>query len=309
MSRMTSLLGITVLVAVLSGSAEGSADPLAEFFQSADLRLLGYSAWLVNTGNQTGVDEENLPTDHEHPAAELLMIREPEMSLRTFLLVEALATRYPTEHVGGLSFTDAPQNPQKHVRLMPVTWQGENSLVLVVRMGAASESDKELAQQKLHDRINEIAPAFSMYGGPLLVQRLREGEAYRLDAGSEQDLRRILERASSEEQGRIGIAVSFERDGIHVTGLVKDGPAAKAGIEDGDVISSVDAKPVAGIEPRQALDLLRGQAGTAVNLTILRDGRPVDFVVVRDREPTSTESITKYLDKDEFPSQRMQPTD
>jgi serine protease Do len=72
--------------------------------------------------------------------------------------------------------------------------------------------------------------------------------------------------------------------GALVADLDPQGPAAKAGIKSGDVILSIDDKPITG---SRSLQLLLGQMspGTAARLTILRDGRQQDVNVTLAEQP------------------------
>jgi hypothetical protein len=57
-------------------------------------------------------------------------------------------------------------------------------------------------------------------------------------------------------------------DGFQIQGLRKDGPADRAGIQSGDVITAIDGKNIAGADPMSLP--LRGYAGTGLNLTVRR---------------------------------------
>ena len=68
-----------------------------------------------------------------------------------------------------------------------------------------------------------------------------------------------------------GIGVDVEpRDGrIAVISVINDGPADRAGINPGDIITAIDGEPVEGRDPEEAIDTLLGKAGTTVDLVIL----------------------------------------
>jgi len=68
-----------------------------------------------------------------------------------------------------------------------------------------------------------------------------------------------------------GIGVDVEpRDGrIAVISVINDGPADRAGINPGDLITAIDGEPVEGRDPEEAIDTLLGKAGTTVDLVIL----------------------------------------
>jgi len=61
---------------------------------------------------------------------------------------------------------------------------------------------------------------------------------------------------------------------------IDDTPAARAGLRSGDVITAIDGEPVSTIE---AMEPLRGPAGTQVRLTVEREGqRPFDLTLTRE---------------------------
>jgi len=61
---------------------------------------------------------------------------------------------------------------------------------------------------------------------------------------------------------------------------IDDTPAARAGLRSGDVITAIDGAPVNTIE---AMEPLRGPAGTQVRLTVEREGqRPFDLTLIRE---------------------------
>ncbi len=62
-------------------------------------------------------------------------------------------------------------------------------------------------------------------------------------------------------------------------------PAARAGIQRGDLVLKVDDTPIQNMTLLEAVSLIRGPAGTTVRLTILRRGvkEPFEVTVVRER--------------------------
>lgn len=85
------------------------------------------------------------------------------------------------------------------------------------------------------------------------------------------------------EFGGVGIEVSAEDGLVKVVSPIDDTPAAKAGIKPGDYIAAVNGVSVQGLPLDQALDKMRGPAGSKVTLTILRNGekKPFDVTMVR----------------------------
>ena len=96
------------------------------------------------------------------------------------------------------------------------------------------------------------------------------------------DYEELQESATGEYSG-LGLQVGSERGMIKVISPIDDSPAAKAGIEAGDFIVEVDGTPVRGMAVQKAIDKLRGEKGTSIELTVFREGEegPLDITVVR----------------------------
>ena len=82
----------------------------------------------------------------------------------------------------------------------------------------------------------------------------------------------------------IGLEVALVDGQIAVRNPYEDGPAAKAGVLTGDVVAEIDDASVKGLSLAQAIDKLRGSAGTQVRLKIMRKGQdaPIDLTLVRE---------------------------
>ena len=72
-----------------------------------------------------------------------------------------------------------------------------------------------------------------------------------------------------------------EGGGLRVFEVPPDGPAARAGLEVGDVIVAIDATEVGGLRPPQIAERLRGPVGTRVELRVVRGGRTLTVSVER----------------------------
>ena len=83
----------------------------------------------------------------------------------------------------------------------------------------------------------------------------------------------------------VGIAIRVDDDTkyLSVSRVIPDGPAEKAGIQAGDIITSVDGKTTKGLTTDEDAKMLRGKEGTTVRIDIQRDGKPLDapIAVVR----------------------------
>lgn len=90
----------------------------------------------------------------------------------------------------------------------------------------------------------------------------------------------IDERAG---KGSVGIGVELAGVPPLVTEVIAGGPAARAGVLIGDRIASIDGASASTFGPAAAFDLINGDEGTSVRLTLNRAGAPVDLTVRRER--------------------------
>ncbi len=74
------------------------------------------------------------------------------------------------------------------------------------------------------------------------------------------------------ERELVGIGVTLEEDkaGIKVLSVIEEGPAQKAGLEAGDIITHAGGKSLAGESVQYAISLISGKAGTTVELAITK---------------------------------------
>ena len=104
-----------------------------------------------------------------------------------------------------------------------------------------------------------------------------------------------------EGGGFPGVGIVIDTDpqtkSLLVTQVVEGGPAQKAGLVAGDVIVTIDGKATAGLSTQDESKLLRGPAGTTVNVVVQRKGEPatINLAIVRAyiHEPSV---LTRTLD-------------
>ena len=86
------------------------------------------------------------------------------------------------------------------------------------------------------------------------------------------------------EFGGLGIEVTMENGLVKVIAPIDDTPASRAGIMPNDLISELDGKPVLGLTLSEAVDVMRGEKGKPITLTVLREGEdePLEITIVRD---------------------------
>lgn len=82
----------------------------------------------------------------------------------------------------------------------------------------------------------------------------------------------------------VGMEIVARDGAIVVIAPLRNSPASRAGIEAGDKIVSIDGKSTINLSTEEAVRSIRGNRGTRVELTILREGteEPIEVGVVRD---------------------------
>lgn len=94
-----------------------------------------------------------------------------------------------------------------------------------------------------------------------------------------------------------GIGVSALQNGttgqITFAKVFSKSPAKEAGIEEGDILYAVNDVPVAGKDLSTVVTEIRGEKGTKVKLTIVREGKNMDFEV--ERREVEMDTVTYHM--------------
>ena len=93
-----------------------------------------------------------------------------------------------------------------------------------------------------------------------------------------------LKENATGAYGGLGVEVVGEKGAIRVIAPIDGGPASENDIRSGDLIVELDKSPVSKMNIQKAIDKLRGERGTEIELTILRDGedRTITKTLIRD---------------------------
>ena len=89
----------------------------------------------------------------------------------------------------------------------------------------------------------------------------------------------------SKNNSYVGIGITIltadTASGVEIAAVTEGGPAEDAGLQAGDVIIEVDGEDVRGQDYTVTRDLIRGTAGTIVEIAVVRDGETLAFLVER----------------------------
>ncbi len=102
---------------------------------------------------------------------------------------------------------------------------------------------------------------------------------------------RFLDVETRGEFGGIGVTV-MQKDGLPlVTEVQEDGPASRAGIQAGDLITHAGGRDLGELSLDKAIDLIRGKVGTEVEIGLLRPATKERFVRKLTREKISLPNV------------------
>jgi len=172
----------------------------------------------------------------------------------------------------------------------------------------AEEAEKELLPL---EELRMFAEVFgrikSAYVEPVSDQKLLEDAIRGMVAGLDphssylaaDDFTSLREHTSGRFGG-VGIEVGMKDGMVHVISPIDDSPAARAGLQAGDLIIKIDDTPVQGMSLNDAVELMRGEIGSSVRISILRDGKDAPFEVELEREAIKSTSVRSRLLGDSF---------
>ena len=141
------------------------------------------------------------------------------------------------------------------------------------------------------ESVDEQTLEKGVYDG--LVEAL--GDPYSTYYSSE-ELKELQDKTEGIYYG-IGAYVGIDADTSlpRLTGIIEGTPAQESGLRAGDLLYKVDGEEVQGLELTQVVSKIKGEEGTSVHLTIIREGATdyleVDVVRRKVESPTVNQKI------------------
>ena len=119
-----------------------------------------------------------------------------------------------------------------------------------------------------------------------LIEKAIDGMLTGLDPHSgymDEDVWKEMQMDTRGKFGGLGIEITMEEGYVKVISPIEDTPAYEAGILAGDFIIQIDDTSVFGLTLSEAVDLMRGDKGEPITITISRDGKePFEVDIIRD---------------------------
>ncbi|MEQ1485587.1 S41 family peptidase [Methyloglobulus sp.] len=108
-----------------------------------------------------------------------------------------------------------------------------------------------------------------------------------------------LKEGTTGQFGGLGIEVTMENGFIKVVSPIDDTPAQRAGIKTGDLIVRLDDEPVKGMTLADAVKKMRGEPGSKIELTVVREGAEAPLKLTLSRAVIKVQSVkSRMLEKD-----------
>ncbi|MEQ1621538.1 MAG: S41 family peptidase [Methylococcales bacterium] len=104
-----------------------------------------------------------------------------------------------------------------------------------------------------------------------------------------------LKEGTTGQFGGLGIEVTMENGFIKVVSPIDDTPAQRAGIKTGDLIVRLDDQPVKGMSLADAVKLMRGEPGSKILLTVVREGAEAPLKITLARDIIKVKSVKSRL--------------
>ena len=119
-----------------------------------------------------------------------------------------------------------------------------------------------------------------------LVEKAINGMLQALDPHSSymnEEVYKEMQMDTSGTFGGLGIEITTDKGFIKIISPIDDTPADKAGIQAGDYITHLNGESVVDMNLKEAIDIMRGEVGTPITITIIRGAEePFDVELIRD---------------------------
>lgn len=170
------------------------------------------------------------------------------------------------------------------IPLLSLTLLGLPQAAGAAEAAAAANETAEASDLVVLQEVLDYLEAYNIEGAERqeFLDNAVRGMVYSLDDPysdyfTEEELQSFEDGVNQEYVG-IGVTLRFYEDKLYITDVLKNSPAAKAGLLQGDIVTKVDGQPVTGIED---VDRIQGEENTQVKITVNRGGQSLAFPITR----------------------------
>ncbi len=155
-------------------------------------------------------------------------------------------------------------------------------------LGFETDHSSEVNWSELNEVYNKLA---NSYNGEISTTDVIEGAKKGLTEALGDKYTVYMDADETTEfyddlHGNVGAGIGVEmglRDGyVRVLRTLPDNPARKAGMLAGDILYKVDGEEVYNLSTEEIAKKVRGESGTEVTVTIVRDGEEKSFTMKRE---------------------------
>ena len=159
-------------------------------------------------------------------------------------------------------------------------------------------TEKEVSKKL--DKLNALIDKYYLYGDEIDTDKLAEGiySGYTSALGDkytvyydEDETKALMESTSGTFSG-VGATLTKDADTGYATivNVYEDSPAEKAGLKAGDILEKIDDHEVGDEQLDTVVSWIKGEKGTDVKITVLRDGEELELTATRDTIEVKTVS-------------------
>ena len=159
-------------------------------------------------------------------------------------------------------------------------------------------TEKEVSKKL--DKLNALIDKYYLYEDDIDTDKLAEGiySGYTSALGDkytvyydEDETKALMESTSGTFSG-VGATLTKDADTGYATivNVYEDSPAEKAGLKAGDILEKIDDHEVGDEQLDTVVSWIKGEKGTDVKITVLRDGEELELTATRDTIEVKTVS-------------------
>ncbi|MBR3254541.1 S41 family peptidase [Candidatus Saccharibacteria bacterium] len=167
-------------------------------------------------------------------------------------------------------------------------------------LGIGNVANSQVDWSPLNEVYNQLS---NTYNGELSSEKMIEGAKKGMVEALGDTYTVYMDAETSSDfyndlHGNVGSGIGVEmgmRDGyVRILRTLPDNPARKAGILAGDIIYKIDGEEVWSLSSEEIAKKVRGESGTDVTVTVVRDGEELSFTMKRE----TINNVSAYIEKD-----------
>lgn len=210
-------------------------------------------------------------------------------------IVYSLEKTNSGEFLNNINDINKPKKPKKLIFFISGFFVGALFSVVInyAAYGIRSNSslNKELPKNLDYSSVEELYDNLRLnYDGELDITKILDGLKYGLAKATGDPYTIYLSKEDNEEFDSdingtftgIGAELIEENNVVVIATPLSGFPAEKAGVKARDIILKIDGEDATQLKVSEAVKKIRGEKGTEVTLTLLRDGDQLEITITRD---------------------------